>query len=96
MNSGKTAKCKVTVNPAKTTKITFSTKSLTIQKNKIVSLKFSRTPSYAGDKLTWTSSNPKVVKVYQNGKIKGLSKGKSVITVKAASGKYARITIVVK
>ena len=96
MNSGKTAKCKVTVNPAKTTKITFSTKSLTIQKNKIVSLKFSRTPSYAGDKLTWISSNPKVVKVYQNGKIKGLSKGKSVITVKAASGKYARITIIVK
>ena len=96
MKSGRTAKCKVVVKPAKTTKIAFTHKTLTIRRNRLTTLKIKRSPYYAGDKLTWKSSKPKIVKVYQSGKVKGLTKGKSIITVKAASGKYARITITVK
>lgn len=96
MKSGRTAKCKVVVKPAKTTKILFTQKTLTIRRNRLTTLKIKRSPYYAGDKLTWKSSKPKIVKVYQSGKVKGLAKGKSVITVKAASGKYARITVTVK
>ena len=53
-------------------------------------------PSNATDKsVTWTSSNPKAVKVTSAGKIKGLKAGESaVITVTTNSGKLkAKITV---
>lgn len=34
------------------------------------------------DTLSWKSSKPKVVKILKNGKVKGIKKGKSVITLK--------------
>lgn len=81
---------------AKTTKLKFKEKSITIKRGKTKTLKYIRTPKKANDKITWKSSKPKIVKVTSNGKIKALKKGTSTITVKAASGKKASIKIKVK
>lgn len=96
MKSGKKATCKVKVVPLATSKIKFAKKSVTLKKGKTLTLKYTRTPKKAGDKLTWKSSKPKIVKVTSKGKVKGLKKGTSTITVMAASGKKASIKIKVK
>lgn len=79
-----------------TSKLKFKKKSITIKKGKSIKLKYTRKPANAQDILFWKSSKPKVVKILKNGKIKGLKKGKSVITLKTSTGKKAKITIKVK
>lgn len=96
MKSGQTAKCKIIVPVTKTQKVKFMKKTLKLRKGKTVSIKIKRTPSYASDKLIWKSSKPKVVRVYKNGKVKGLKKGKSVVMVKTKSGFISKIKVVVQ
>lgn len=79
-----------------TSKLKFKKKSITIKKGKSIRLKYTRKPVNAQDILSWKSSKPKVVKIFKNGKIKGLKKGKSVITLKTSTGKKTKITIKVK
>lgn len=79
-----------------TSKLKFKKKSITIKKGKSIRLKYIRKPVNAQDILSWKSSKPKVVKILKNGKIKGLKKGKSVITLKTSIGKKAKITVKVK
>lgn len=79
-----------------TSKLKFKKKSIIIKKGKSIKLKYTRKPTNAQDILSWKSSKPKVVKILKNGKIKGLKKGKSVITLKTNTGKKAKITIKVK
>jgi hypothetical protein len=79
-----------------TSKLKFKKKSITIKKGKSIKLKYTRKPTNAQDTLSWKSSKPKVVKILKNGKIKGLKKGKSVITLKTNTGKKAKITVKVK
>ena len=95
-DNGTTAKCKVTVKEVKPTSISFSSKTVTIDYNEVRTLKPTIKPSNTTDKsVTWTSSNPKAVKVTSAGKIKGLKAGESaVITVTTNSGKLkAKITV---
>lgn len=95
-DSGVTAKCKVTVKEVKATSISFSSASTTIEYSKTKTLAPSFKPSNTTDKsLTWKSSNPKVVSVDSNGKIKGLKAGQSaVITATTKNGKLtAKITV---
>ncbi|MBO7318691.1 MAG: Ig domain-containing protein, partial [Clostridia bacterium] len=95
-DTGVTAKCKVTVKEVKPTSIKFSSKSTTIEYGETKTLKPTIKPSNATDKsITWTSSNPKVVKVTSAGKIKGLKAGESaVITATTNTGKLvAKITV---
>ena len=95
-DNGTTAKCKVTVKEVKPSSISFSSKTVTIEYNEVRTLKPVIKPSNATDKsLTWTSSNPKAVKVTSAGKIKGLKAGESaVITVTTNTGKLtAKITV---
>ncbi|MDO5423382.1 MAG: Ig-like domain-containing protein [Eubacteriales bacterium] len=98
MKSGAVAKCTVKVqkNPVKTTKLTLNKKKVTLAKGKSLTLQVTRNPLTANDKLTWKSSNAKIVKVNSKGKIQALKKGKATITVKAASGKKATCTVTVK
>ena len=50
-----------------------------------------------GAKVTFTSSDSKIVKVTKDGTIKGIKAGKATITVKAAEGKAElKIKVVVK
>lgn len=95
-DNGTTAKCKVTVKEVKPKSISFSEKTITIEYNQVRTLKPTIKPSNVTDKsLTWSSSNPKVVKVTSAGKIKGLKAGESaVITVTTNTGKLkAKITV---
>lgn len=95
-DNGTTAKCKVTVKEVKAKSIKFSSKSISIEYNETRTLKPTFSPSNTTDKsLTWTSSNPKVVKVTSAGKIKGLKAGSSaVITATTKDGKIkASITV---
>ncbi|WP_228351554.1 Ig-like domain-containing protein [Variimorphobacter saccharofermentans] len=68
-----------------------------INKGKSATLKASFTPGNAMVKLSWKTSNKKVVTVDKNGKIKALAKGKATITVTdIISGNKATCKITVK
>lgn len=80
----KTIKVKVT-KPVK--KISFKSSKLTIKygESKTIAPLISA-PKGAFKKLTWKSSNPKVVRVSGNGVISGLSCGTATITVRTVDG----------
>lgn len=82
----------VTVKAASKVQITnVSTSTLTITKGSSKQLK----AKAGGKKITWSSSNKKVVSVSKKGKIKGLKKGKATITAKAKNRKKATIKVTV-
>lgn len=96
-DNGKAAKISITVKAVKPTKITLEEgKKLTMKVGEKVTLTPKLTPSYATARLTWTSSNEKVVTVSKKGVIKALKKGTATITVETDNGKTAVITITVK
>lgn len=96
MKNGKKLKCQVKVLPLSTKKLKFTKKTITIKKGKTLILKYRRYPKNAGDKLTWSSTNPQIVKVTSKGRISALKKGISEISVKSESGKQAKCIIKVK
>lgn len=87
-DGGYTAICRITViEPVKGVKLKTTKKTLDIKES--VTLKAVIKPKKAtNQKLIWTSSNKKVVKVNSKGKITGLKKGSATITVKTADGGY--------
>ena len=92
--NGLKATCKITVtDPA--TKV-YLTPAMSIKKGSSVKLTASVFPKTATDKLTWSTSNKKVVTVTKSGKIKGVKTGTATITVKTTSGKKAtcKVTVV--
>lgn len=98
MKSGAKASCKVKVvkNTVRTSKLTLSNKNLTLKKGKNETLKVSRNPIGASDKILWKSSNKKVAAVNSKGKITAKKKGSCTITVRSASGKTAKCKVTVK
>jgi arabinogalactan endo-1,4-beta-galactosidase len=95
--TGKTAKCVVTVQKkaVKAKKLTLSSKSIVLEKGKSVTLKVTKNPISATDKLTWSSSNKKVATV-KKGKVTAKKAGKTTITVKTSKGKKATCKVTVK
>ncbi len=97
-SSGIKAICRVTVNVPSTKveiKTTYaSNKKIYLVQGKRYSLYTSITPSDSTDKLTWSSSKTKYVRV-SNGVLTAVKKGTSTITVKTSSGKKDTITVVV-
>lgn len=90
--SKKTASFKVTVQKAavKTTKITTTTKSLTIAKGatyKKLASSIAVTPVTSKEKVTYSSSNKKVATVSSKGVIKAKKAGTAKITVKSGKKK---------
>lgn len=79
-----------------TSKLKFVKKSISIKRGKTTKLKYIRKPINAQDILIWKSSNPKVVKIMKNGKIKGLKRGRAIITVRTITGKRSKIIVKVK
>jgi len=71
---------------------------VTLIKGATKKLGYTVSPKNTTDKLTWKSSNTKVVKVVnkKNGKIKAVGTGKAKVTVKASNGKKAICTVTVK
>ena len=90
--SKKSASFKVTVQSGavKTSKITVSTKSVTLKKGTTYSKLASSvkvTPVTSQEKVTYTSSNKKIATVTTGGVIKGLKKGTATITIRSGSKK---------
>ena len=85
------------VRTAKTIKKTKKTKNIaegTV--GKTLKLKVKTMPSNANEKITWTSSKPKVATVSQDGKVTPKKKGKTKITAQIANGKKVTWKIKVK
>ena len=91
--SGKKQVISVTVQ--KTTKITGLKSSVTVARNKKLTLKPVISPITSQEKVTYSSSNKKIATVSSSGVITGKKKGTAYITVK--SGKIRKkVKVVVK
>lgn len=92
-----TAKFIVTISvpKTKTTSISNVKKAITIQKGKTYTLKPRLSPSNSDEKITYTSLNKKIATVNSKGVIKGVGRGKTVVTVKSGS-KTVKCTVTVK
>ena len=78
------------------TKIKLSKTKLSLKKGKSYKFKATVTPKQSTDKLTWKSSNKKIVTVNSKGLVKAKKKGIAYITVKSESGVSKKCKIVVK
>jgi uncharacterized protein YjdB len=96
--SGATSSCQVKVvkNKVTTSKLKLNKKSVTLSKGASDSLIVTQTPISSTDKLTWSSSNKKVVTVSKNGKIVAKKKGSATITLKSSNGKKVTCKVKVK
>lgn len=83
--SGFTVNINLTVQSkaVKTTKLTVNKTVVNLTKGKSFTLKVSKTPFNASDKISFTSSNKKIATVNKKGKIVAKKKGTAYITVKA-------------
>ncbi len=97
-DTGLTASCKVTVVATRVQSVTLNKKTVNLTAGDVVKLKANITPSYATNKkVTWASSNPKIVKVSQKGNIKGLKAGRATVTCTTVDGKkVAACSVTVK
>lgn len=96
LSTGKTATLKVKVKKAPS-KISLTPSSKkTIRIGKTLKLKTTLSTNSASNKLTFTTSNKKIVTVSSNGRIKAKKRGTSIITVKTYNKKRASIKITVK
>lgn len=92
--SGKSAVCTVTVKqPAKSVRINKS--AVTVKVGKHVQLKAVMKPAKSSDRLKWSSSDKKIARVDNKGRVTGVKKGKATVTVKASSGKTAKCKVTV-
>ena len=102
--SGKNARFKVKVQKAavatKSIKVTNTAtgknqgKKATLKRGQSLKLKAALTPVTSLQKVTWSTSNKKIVTVSKSGVIKAKKKGRATITVKSGNKKYnIRITV---
>lgn len=95
--SGKTSSfyVKVQASPVSTQKIALNVASkLSLKKGSAKKITVTRTPVTCMQKITFKSSNPKVVSISGTGVIKAIKKGKAVITV-TSGNKKTTVTITV-
>jgi len=84
---GKTASCRVTVNPVPVQAVSLSKESLTLTEGDHERLTASVAPSDADNQsVTWMSSNPSVADVDARGEITAVSVGTATITVNTEDG----------
>ena len=98
MKSGAKAKYTVKVQKGKVTtkSLKLNKSKCTLKKGKTLTIKVTRDPITATEKITYSSSNKKVATVDKKGKITAKKKGKSTITVKTSNGKKATCKVTVK
>lgn len=94
-SNGIIAKCAVTVKKAPKT-IKLNEKALELGVDETYTLKATCDKDSASYAKTFTSSNPKVLKVKSNGTLTALKKGKATVTVETFNGKTATCTVTVK
>ena len=85
--------CKVTVVEPKTVRLTLTgASSGAFRQGSTMQMKVTSSPSGVITKYKWTSSNPKVATVDQNGLVKAVADGKTTITVAAADGNKGSVS----
>lgn len=94
-SNGRTAECTVTVKKAPKT-LSLNVKSLELGVGETFNLKASCDKDGASFTKTFTSSNPKILKVETGGKLIALKKGKVTVTVKTFNSKTASCVVNVK
>lgn len=94
-SNGLKASVTIRVPAVPATKVAITAPTRTVKVGRTLQLKASLTPSDATDRVTWKSSNAKLAKVSQTGKVTGVKKGTVTITATAASGKAASVKITV-
>lgn len=98
--SGKcTASCKVTVKEIQATGVALNKTTTTVYIGEIDNLTATVTPDNASDKtVTWTSSNPAIATVGEDGKVTGVEIGKATITATTKNGISAscEVTVLVR
>lgn len=91
--SGVSATCNVKVEPILVSAITLSAESLNLRPGETSQLTATVKPSDATNKtLTWSSSNPAVATISDDGTITAIEGGTTIITVKAADGSKISVT----
>ena len=95
---GAKASCKVTVQKGKvkTRKLTLTQRQMELKKGRKQTIKVVRTPLTATDKITYKSSNKKVVSVSSKGKMTARKKGKATITIRTSGGASVKLKVQVK
>ena len=98
MKSGAKAKYTVKVQKGKVTtkSLKLNKSKCTLKKGKTFTIKVTRNPITATEKITYSSSNKKIATVDKKGKITAKKKGKATITVKTSNGKKATCKVTVK
>jgi len=98
MKSKATASIRLTVTNSvvHTKKLKADKTKLSLKKGGKYTLKITRNPVTANDKLTYTSSASNIASVNSSGTIRAISKGTATIKVKSASGKEASVKVTVK
>lgn len=91
---GHTATCKITVFPAPES-VKLNAKSVVTTTKNGYQLKPTVTPSNAYTFYTWESSNPDVATVSDSGRVRTLSEGTAIITVKTSNNVTASCTFTV-
>lgn len=91
----KTIKVKVQKNTVATTKISGISKKLTLKKGKSATLAPVLTPITSTQKVSYKTSNKKIVTVNSKGKLTAKKKGKAVITITSGK-KSVKCTVTVK
>ncbi len=92
---GKSVTCKVTVKTAPR-KITVTPKTKSLKKGKTFTIKVKLPKNTASNKITFTSKNKRVATVSAKGKVKGIKKGKTTITIKTFNNKKATVKVTVR
>lgn len=93
--SGAKSSATVTVNAPAASGVELSEKAIALTKGESCSLKGAVSPNTANQSLKFTSSNPEVVSVTDDGSVKALRSGKSTITAKTSNNKTATCSVVV-
>ena len=83
-------------NNAAVSKVTLNKSSASLVVGQTLSLKATVSPTGVSTKLSWTSSDKRVVTVDSNGKVKAVGKGIANVTVKTSNGKTAVCTFTVQ
>ncbi len=92
--NGLSASCEVIVTvPAKS--ISLNKTALTLKKGKQKKLKATLNPIETTDQIKWSSSDPGIASVNNDGLVKGKRKGYATIMAKTSSGKCAYVKIIV-
>ena len=92
-SGGKSANCKAKIN-AVVELISLSEKNISLEVGKTRQIKATITPSnVVNKKISWTSSDSKVVTVDQNGNITARGEGTAKVTAKSSNGKTTTATV---